>query len=111
MAVTVADVEQGSPAQKCGISAGDTLVSLNGHTVMDVLDYRFYQNSEKVIVEFIGKNGKIKKAKVKKQEYDELGMLFNSYLMDKQRACKNKCVFCFIDQLPKGLRACEDGQT
>ena len=104
MAVTVADVEQGSPAQKCGISAGDTLVSLNGHTVMDVLDYRFYQNAEKVVVEFIGKNGKIKKAKVKKQEYDELGMLFNSYLMDKQRACKNKCVFCFIDQLPKGLR-------
>ncbi len=104
MAVTVSGVEKGSYAHKCGISAGDTLVSLNGHTIMDVLDYRFYQNTDKIVIEYIGKSGKLKKAKIKKQDYDELGMLFDSYLMDKQRACKNKCIFCFIDQLPKGLR-------
>ncbi len=104
MAVTVLSVDKKSPAYKCGIKPGDTLLSLNGETVSDVLDYRFYQNETTVVIEYINKKGKIKRKKVKKDEYLELGLNFNTYLMDEKRSCQNKCIFCFIDQLPKGLR-------
>lgn len=104
MSVIINDVEKGSAAYKARIKAGDTLVSLNGNIIMDVLDYRFYQNNEKIIAEIINSKGKIKKIKIKKDEFEELGLIFDTYLMDEKRSCKNKCVFCFIDQLPKGLR-------
>ncbi|MBP3706700.1 MAG: DUF512 domain-containing protein [Clostridia bacterium] len=104
MSVVIMDVEKNSPASKAGIKAGDILLSLNGNQIMDVLDYRFYQNNEKIIAEIINKAGKTKKLKIKKREYDEIGLVFNTYLMDNKRSCKNKCIFCFIDQLPKGMR-------
>ncbi len=104
MSVIIKDVEKKSPAYKAGIKPGDTLVSLNGNFIMDVLDYRFYQNNEKIIAEIINAKGKIKKVKIKKGEFDEIGLQFDTYLMDEKRSCKNKCIFCFIDQLPKGLR-------
>ena len=104
MSVIIKDVEKGSVAAKARIKAGDTLVSLNGNVIMDVLDYRFYQNNEKIIIEFINSKGKVKKAKIKKHEFDEIGLQFDTYLMDEKRSCRNKCVFCFIDQLPKGMR-------
>ena len=104
LAVIVKEVKKGSAAWRAGIKAGDTLVSLNGNTIIDVLDYCFYQNNEKIVAEVVTAKGKIKKFRLKKGEYDELGLQFETYLMDDKRACKNKCVFCFIDQLPKGLR-------
>lgn len=104
MSVIIKDVEKGSAAYKAHIKAGDTLVSLNGNVIMDVLDYRFYQNNEKIVAEIINSKGKVKKIKIKKGEFDEIGLNFETYLMDEKRSCKNKCVFCFIDQLPKGLR-------
>ncbi len=104
MSVIIRDVEKGSVAYKARIKAGDTLVSLNGNIIMDVLDYRFYQNNEKLVVEIINSRGKIKNIKIKKDEFEELGLEFDTYLMDEKRSCKNKCIFCFIDQLPKGLR-------
>ncbi len=104
MSVIIKDVEKGSVAYKARIKPGDTLVSINSNIIMDVLDYRFYQNNEKIIVEIINSKGKIKKIKIKKQETQEIGLLFDTYLMDEKRSCKNRCIFCFIDQLPKGLR-------
>ncbi|MBE6777572.1 MAG: DUF512 domain-containing protein [Ruminococcaceae bacterium] len=104
MSVIIDSVEKGSPAYKVGLKSGFTLLKLNGNEIMDVLDYRFYQNGEKILVEFINEKGKIKHKKVKKREEDELGLGFQTYLMDKQHSCLNKCVFCFIDQLPKGMR-------
>lgn len=104
MSVVISEVEKGSPAYKAGISSGDTLVSLNGEQIMDVLDYRFYQDSSRVTVEYISASGRPKRVKIKKGEYEELGMLFETYLMDEKHACHNKCIFCFIDQLPPGLR-------
>ncbi len=104
MSVQVSAVEPGGYADRAGIKSGDTLVAISGHEIMDVLDYRFYQNDRTLRLEWIDSHGKTKKAKVKKPEYAELGMEFDTYLMDKKHACRNKCIFCFIDQLPKGLR-------
>ncbi len=104
MSVIVSAVQKKSPADKAGLKAGDTLVSLNSNAIIDVLDYRFYQNEQKITVEFINQKGKLCKKTVKKGENEELGLEFPSYLMDEQKSCKNKCVFCFIDQLPKGMR-------
>lgn len=104
MSVIIKSVEKGSPAYKAGIKSGDNLVSIDGNEIMDVLDYRFYQDNERLTVEFINSSGKTKTARIKKDEYEELGLEFETYLMDKKHSCRNKCVFCFIDQLPKGLR-------
>lgn len=104
MSVTVKSVIKGSPAYKTGICSGDTLVSIDGNAIMDVLDYRFYQNNDRLTLEFVNSKGKVKTKKVRKSEYEELGLEFETYLMDKKHSCRNKCIFCFIDQLPKGLR-------
>ena len=104
MSVIIESIVKGSPAYKHRIKAGDTLVSIDGNEIMDVLDYRFYQNNSTLTLEYINAKGKIKKVKIKKNEYDELGLCFQTYLMDEKRSCRNKCIFCFIDQLPKGLR-------
>ncbi len=104
MSVVIEAVEKRSPADKAGIKGGCTLLSINGNEIMDVLDYRFYQNNPKLNVSFINEKGKIKTVRIKKGEYDELGLNFATYLMDNKHSCLNKCVFCFIDQLPKGLR-------
>lgn len=104
MSVIIDYVEKGSPAYKHGIRAGYTLLSLNGNQIIDMLDYRFYQNTEKITVEFITDKGKVYVKRIRKDENDELGLEFSSYLMDKKHSCLNKCVFCFIDQLPKGMR-------
>lgn len=103
MSVIVKNVIKGSPAYKKGIKGGDILVSLNGNSIIDVLDYRFFQNDKKIVLEFL-RGGRSRKKTIKKDEYEELGLEFETYLMDKQRSCLNKCIFCFIDQMPKGMR-------
>lgn len=104
MAVIIKSVQSGSIAEKKRISAGDCLISVNGNEVNDVLDYRFYLNDRKLRLVLKGEDGKCKVATVIKDEFDDIGLEFETYLMDKQQHCKNKCIFCFIDQLPKGLR-------
>lgn len=104
MAVKIDGVEKGSPADKKGIKSGDKILTVNGNEIIDVLDYRFYQNEKRLKLEIETKDGKVKKITIHKKEYEELGPTFDSYLMDKQHSCKNKCIFCFIDQLPKGMR-------
>ncbi len=104
MAVTVSGVAPGSVAEECGFEKGDVLVSLNGNEIMDVLDYRFYQDDEFLDLCVVTKDGEKVSLTVEKEEGEELGLLFDTYLMDKKHSCRNKCVFCFIDQLPKGLR-------
>lgn len=104
MSVVVKSVVNKSPAFKAKMKAGDILMSIDGNEIMDVLDYRFYQNNEKLTLEFTDSKGKQRLKKIKKKEYEELGLEFETYLMDEKRSCRNKCIFCFIDQLPKGLR-------
>jgi len=103
MSVLIRSVEEGSPAYKAGIQPESRLISINKNEICDVLDYRFYQNEKRLKLK-VETNGKIKSYRIKKEEYEEIGLVFDTYLMDEQRSCKNKCVFCFIDQLPKGMR-------
>ncbi|MBQ1183786.1 MAG: radical SAM protein, partial [Clostridia bacterium] len=104
MAVVIKGVEKGSFAEKAGIKPNEILCELNGNEIVDVLDYRFYQNETVLSVKVQSTDGTVRSVTVKKPEYDELGLEFETYLMDKQHSCKNKCIFCFIDQLPKGMR-------
>lgn len=104
MAVTIKDVFRNSYAYRAGCEAGDTLLSINGNDIVDVLDYRFYQLNSDLELKIRDKHGEVHTVRVRKPEYEELGLDFDTYLMDKERSCRNKCVFCFIDQLPKGLR-------
>ena len=102
--VAITDVLPRSRAAKAGIRAGDVLVSINDHEISDVLDYRFYLAEEKLTLT-LTRGEKTFDVKIKKQEYDDIGLDFETPLMDKKHSCENKCVFCFIDQLPKGLRS------
>ncbi len=103
MAVTITAVEPGSPADKKNILAGDRLVSVNGQPIVDVLDYRFYLTEERLILELETPKGK-RTVRLRKPEYEDIGLEFETYLMDRQHTCRNQCVFCFIDQMPPGMR-------
>ncbi len=103
LAVIIKSCEKRSLAHKCGIKDQDILVSINGNVIEDVLDYRFYVAENKLDIVILRK-GKEKTFTIIKDEYDDIGIEFDSYLMDKQHGCKNKCIFCFIDQLPRGMR-------
>lgn len=104
MSVKINNVEPHSHAARCGIKENEYLISINGNEIIDVLDYRFYQFSKELELEIRDTSGQARKISIRKPEYDELGLLFDTYLMDEQKSCRNKCIFCFIDQLPKGLR-------
>lgn len=103
MAVTVTAVLPKSPAYKKRIHAGDRLLTVNGHEIIDVLDYQFYLHETKLQLELDTPKG-LRKVTIRKAEEADIGLEFDTYLMDKQRACRNKCVFCFIDQMPPGMR-------
>ena len=101
--VEITEVRAGSRAAKKGVLEGDILVSINGHPINDVLDYRFYL-AEKETELLLKRNGEEFKVNIKKGEYDDIGLEFATPLMDKKHTCENKCIFCFIDQNPKGMR-------
>ncbi len=104
MAVKIYDVTIGSHADKAGIKKGETLLSINSNEIVDVLDYRFYQVNRKLTLEVEDEDKNVRIIEMTKGEYEEIGLEFETYLMDKQHSCRNKCIFCFIDQLPKGMR-------
>lgn len=104
MAVVIDSVTPRSKAWWHGIKAGDKLIKINSHTIDDVLDYRFYITDEKLELLVESKSGKHRTVKIRNKQGSEIGLTFATYLMDKQRRCANNCIFCFIDQLPEGLR-------
>ena len=101
--VEITHVEEKSRAREAGILAHDILISINGNEINDVLDYRFYL-AERSISLAVVRDGRALCFDIRKSEYDDIGLDFETPLMDKKHSCKNKCVFCFIDQLPKGMR-------
>lgn len=101
--VKIQSVTPGSPADKAGIKAGDVLLSVGGERVCDVLDYRFYGTDANTEVT-LSRGGEEMTFKLRNREYADLGMEFSTYLMDEKKRCTNNCIFCFIDQNPKGMR-------
>lgn len=104
MAVKIAQVDVDSIAEECEILPGETLISINKNNINDVLDYRFYMTDEELDLLVLDKDGNTRIISIEKEEYEDLGLEFETYLMDKQIHCKNKCIFCFVDQTPKGMR-------
>lgn len=104
MAVKIASVQQNSKAAHHGIKAGDSLVSINAHSIFDVLDYRFHVNARRLALSLVTLAGKKRIVVLSKKDDEDIGLEFETYLMDKQQHCKNKCIFCFIDQMPEGMR-------
>ncbi len=101
--VKITSVAPKSRADRVGVLAGDTLIAINGRTVTDVLDYRFFLTDTSVCLS-LSRNGVPYEVTVTKREYDDIGLDFETPLMDKKHSCENKCIFCFIDQLPDGMR-------
>lgn len=101
--VKISKVESGSPAERAGILSGDLLVKISGNPVKDVLDYMFYAADEAVELE-IKRDDETLLFSIEKGEYDDIGLEFETFLMDSKQSCHNKCVFCFIDQMPPDMR-------
>ncbi len=101
--VKIIFVERNSYAERCGLLKDDILLSVNGNEINDVLDYRFYIMEKKLDIS-VDRNGRELSFSLEKPEYSDIGLEFSSYLMDEKKRCRNKCIFCFIDQNPKGMR-------
>ncbi|MBP5155873.1 MAG: DUF512 domain-containing protein [Clostridia bacterium] len=101
--VEISGVEKNSYAERAGVAAGDHLLSVNGNGIADVLDYRFYLFEPRLELK-LSRDGAEYTAVIKKPRYDDIGLEFRTYLMDEKKRCRNNCVFCFIDQNPKGMR-------
>ena len=100
----IVNVKSGSPAAKAGIVAGDRLISLNDKPISDIFDYDFIATDIVVDVSVKKKDGCIKNYHIEKDEDEDLGLAFPESLMDNYKSCYNKCIFCFIDQNPPGMR-------
>ena len=101
--VRIQSVVENSIAASAGILANDVLITINKREINDVLDYRFYLTDETIEI-VIKRDEKLITFVISKEMYDDIGLEFETPLMDKKHRCENKCIFCFIDQLPKGLR-------
>ncbi len=101
--VQITSVETGSLAQKKGILPGDFLISIDSHPIGDILDYRFFLTEEKITLQ-LERDGTKFDVAFQKDRYDDIGLDFETFLMDSKRRCSNRCIFCFIDQNPPGMR-------
>jgi putative radical SAM enzyme (TIGR03279 family) len=100
----IAGVDQGTIAEELGVVKGDFLISINGQPVLDIVDYEYLCAEERLVLLFARENGEEYEAEIEKDLYEPLGLSFESGLMSPVRSCKNHCIFCFIDQMPKGGR-------
>lgn len=97
-------IAAGSIAEEAGMQPGDRILSIDGQPVKDIFDYRFLSTQEKFVLRLQKPDGDLWDIDIEKDEYEDLGVEFAEPLADCERSCSNKCIFCFIDQLPKGMR-------
>ena len=93
-----------SPAHRAGVRVGETLTHVNGKPIVDVLDYKFYTYDPRLELTLKDPEGNERTVRLRKMEGEDLGLEFETYLMDRARSCANNCIFCFVDQLPPGMR-------
>lgn len=104
MPAIVSSVKENSIAQELEIETGDILLSIDGVTLSDLIDYNFYCKTEELTIEIQKTNGDIEEIELEKDFDEDLGIIFESAVFDKIKPCLNHCIFCFVDQQPKGLR-------
>ena len=104
MSAVITQVDAHSPAHQAGIRVGETLLSIGGHPIRDVMDYKFYAYDPVLTLRLASPDGSTREISLRKAEGQDLGLTFQTYLMDAQKGCANHCIFCFIDQLPRGMR-------
>lgn len=104
MPATVNSVLQNSIAQEIGIQKGDEILSVDGVKMLDMIDYNFYMKSELITLEVKKSDGQIEEIEIEKDYDEDLGIVFESAVFDRVKPCLNHCIFCFVDQQPKGLR-------
>lgn len=104
MAVEIINVRDDSIGAEMELETGDVLLSINGRPVNDILDYQFYSQDENLLLEIRRRNGEIWQLDIEKDFDEDLGLEFDGIVFDKLRACTNRCLFCFVDQLPRKMR-------
>ena len=100
----IKSVEPGSIAEEMGIEAGDSLLTINGKEIEDIFDYQYYTEDEEILLLIRKPDGEEWELEIEKDADEQLGMGFGPGLMDEYHSCRNKCMFCFIDQMPEGMR-------
>lgn len=98
------NILKGSIAEELGIEKGDTLLSINQNPINDIIDYKFLLADDYLEVEIEKKDGEVWELEIEKEYDEDLGIEFENAIIDEAQHCSNKCIFCFIDQLPKGMR-------
>jgi NifB/MoaA-like Fe-S oxidoreductase len=104
MPALIVKVERSSIADDIGLAPGDTLISIDGKEINDILDYHFWVRSEQLELSIEKADGKIWTVEIEKDYDEDLGLEFEDLLFDRIKSCQNRCVFCFIDQLPRHMR-------
>lgn len=97
-------VQPGSIGEEMGIEPGDILLEINGNEIADVFDYHYYADDDDIVLLIEKPDGEQWELEIEKDEEEGLGLEFGQSLMDEYRSCRNKCMFCFIDQMPGGMR-------
>lgn len=104
MGACIIDVIEGSIAQEIGLDIGDTILSINGQEINDILDYQFYVEDDFIVLDVKKADGQIWTIEIEKDWDDELGVVFDGIVFDRMKVCKNRCIFCFVDQMPPNMR-------
>ena len=104
MSTVITSIDHRSPAQRAGIKVGEKLLRINDHEIIDVLDYRFYGYDSECCLALAQTDGTERQVQIRKAEGQDLGLNFDTYLMDEMRPCSNHCIFCFVDQMPPNMR-------
>ena len=100
----IADVAPGSIAEELGLMPGDAVLCVDGKEIVDFLDYQFLTAASEFVLTVKAKDGSLIEFEIENEEMEDLGITFESFIFDSAKSCSNRCIFCFIDQLPKGMR-------
>lgn len=101
---TISKIIPGSIAEELDVEVGDILLAINGRPVVDIMDYLFFMSDDSMLLSIQKKNKEIWDLEIEKEYDEDLGLEFENPILDLAKSCRNKCVFCFIDQLPPGMR-------